>query len=567
MIQFLRYLFVVQYDYRDSTQATRARILLPLSSAIAILAFIFGLYLITVTLFGVDSQASGLFYGPVAAPLLILWTSSALWLTQRGKVQLAALMIALFLTAVSAISILTDGIAPNSLLTLPIVLTYVGLAYRSKGTALTTLAVWIMLPLVAYFQSEGKLAAAEKPFEDLIYDAFVSAQMLTLTAILLWIFAWNLQSALVRINRIASQTRTIADIGQVISRILNLDELLTHSVDLIRDRFALYHVQLFIVDENRSYANLTASTGTIGQALLAQGYRVPLGSRTLVGEAISKGNACYEADLERTAYRRPELLISTRTELVLPLQVGDDVVGVLDIQSLRPNAFSNEDIETLRVVANQLSQAIQNARMFETQQRGLLQNRRLFLESETNLREIERLNRQLTGQSWQQYISERGTDQFGIQIAGQEVQPGPINLTTIMQQAIQRQRLVVSEENGEQVLAVPIQIRGQAIGVIEVRRPNDQSQSDIRNILQAVVERLAFSLENARLFEQARMSAEREQQINQISTRLQGLTSVEDVLTTALQSLGEALSAEQGAIRLIPLDVSVSGNGHKEQTP
>ncbi|HEX3052017.1 MAG TPA: GAF domain-containing protein [Aggregatilineaceae bacterium] len=566
MIQFLRYLFVVQYDYRDSTQATRARILLPLSSVIAILALIFGFYLITATLLGIDSQANALL-GPVTAPLMILWTTGALWLTQRGKVQLAALMIAVLLAAVSTITISTNGMAPSALLTLPIVLTYMGLAYRAKGATITTLAVWIMLPVVAYLQSEGKLAADEKPFDDLIYEALVSAQMLTLTAILLWVFAWNLQSALVRINRIASQTRTIADIGQVISRILNMDELLTHSVDLIRDRFALYHVQIFIVDENRSYANLTASTGTIGQALLAQGYRVPLGSRTLVGEAISKGNACYEADLERTSYRRPELLINTRTELALPLQAGDDVIGVLDIQSLRPNAFSNEDIETLRVVANQLSQAIQNARMFETQQRGLLQNRRLFLESETNLREIERLNRQLTGQSWQQYISERGTDQFGIQIVGQEVQTGPINLTTVMQQAIQRQRLVASEENGEQVLAVPIQIRGQAIGVIEVRRPNDQSQSDIRNILQAVVERLAFSLENARLFEQARMSAEREQQINQISTRLQGLTSVEDVLTTALQSLGEALSAEQGSIRLIPLDVSVSGNGHKEQTP
>lgn len=566
MIQFLRYLFVVQYDYRDSTQATRARILLPLSSVIAILALIFGFYLITATLLGIDSQANALL-GPVTAPLMILWTTGALWLTQRGKVQLAALMIAVLLAAVSTITISTNGMAPSALLTLPIVLTYMGLAYRAKGATITTLAVWVMLPVVAYLQSEGKLAADEKPFDDLIYEALVSAQMLTLTAILLWVFAWNLQSALVRINRIASQTRTIADIGQVISRILNMDELLTHSVDLIRDRFALYHVQIFIVDENRSYANLTASTGTIGQALLAQGYRVPLGSRTLVGEAISKGNACYEADLERTSYRRPELLINTRTELALPLQAGDDVIGVLDIQSLRPNAFSNEDIETLRVVANQLSQAIQNARMFETQQRGLLQNRRLFLESETNLREIERLNRQLTGQSWQQYISERGTDQFGIQIVGQEVQTGPINLTTVMQQAIQRQRLVASEENGEQVLAVPIQIRGQAIGVIEVRRPNDQSQSDIRNILQAVVERLAFSLENARLFEQARMSAEREQQINQISTRLQGLTSVEDVLTTALQSLGEALSAEQGSIRLIPLDVSVSGNGHKEQTP
>jgi GAF domain-containing protein len=127
-----------------------------------------------------------------------------------------------------------------------------------------------------------------------------------------------------------------------------------------------------------------------------------------------------------------------------------------------------------------------------------------------------------------------------------------------MQQAMSRQRMVSQNEDDEQVLAVPISIRGQPVGAIEVRLPPHQSQAEVRTIIQAVAERMAFSLENARLFDQARTAAEREQQLNQITARLQGLTSVEDVLATAISTLGQALGADRGLIRLVPLDAIVS---------
>jgi GAF domain-containing protein len=202
-----------------------------------------------------------------------------------------------------------------------------------------------------------------------------------------------------------------------------------------------------------------------------------------------------------------------------------------------------------------LSQAIQNARLFEGQQQNLLQNRRLFLESETNLREIERLNRQLTGQSWQEYIVERDPAMFGVQITGEDVSPGAAEWTPAMRQAAERRRIVSQQRGDEQTLAVPINIRGEAIGAIEVRLSGQQNQTEVRNIVQAVAERMAVNLENIRLFEQARIAAEREQQINRITARLQGLTSIEDVLSTALDTLGQALGAERGSIRLAAREV------------
>ncbi len=555
MNKLVKRFFSVSHDYHDSPQTVRARVLMPLNSAIAFLALLFGLYIELDALAGFDTPISELQGAPVLALFLIGWAGVVLWLTYKDKVSEAALSVSVLLITAAAFGLIAGGIAPSPILTLPAILIYLGLAYGSRGTIIGAIFAWITLPLTAYLQSKGLLRVDEKPLKDLLYEAVISVHLITLSAVLLWIFAWNLQRALLRANRIATQTRAIAESGQVISQILNMDELLTRTVDLIRDRFAFYHVQIFMLDESKAYADLSASTGKIGQALLAQGFRVQVGSRSPVGEAAS-GTVCLVPDLAVTSYRRPELLSDMRTELAIPLLSGENIIGVLDAHSLRPNAFGPEEVETMRVMANQISQAVQNARLFETQQRGLLQNRRLFLESETNLREIERLNRQLTGQSWQEYILERGAEHFGVQLSGPEMQTGPVEITPMMQQAATRHRVISASEDGQQVLAVPVGIRGQIIGVIEVRLNADQNLNEARQVVQAIAERMAFSLENARLFEQAKLSAEREQQINLISSRLQGLTSVEDVLTMAVSTLGQALGAEEGNIRLLALNAS-----------
>lgn len=556
MIGQLRYLFVVQYDYRDSSQAMRARVVLPLVGTMTILALILGLYLIGAAALGVEPRSGPLTTGLWIAPALIVFSFLTLWLIQRGYASAAIALMGLILGALAATSLYLNGIAPGPLLMIAVLLAYIGLVYGARGIGVITVLIWIILPVFAYLQSEDQLYVETAPSYDLMREALISALALSLTAILLWLFSWNLQRALARTARLATQTRATAATGQAISRILNMDELLTNAVDIIRDRFAFYHVQIFLVDETRSYANLVASTGNIGQALLAQGFGVPVGPRTVTGEAISTGEVRYVRDISKTAYRHPDLLADTRSELAIPLTTADEVTGVLDIQSARPGAFSEEDIEAMRILAHQISQSIQNARLFETQQRSLLQNRRLFLDSETNLREIERLNRQLTGQSWQEFLLERNTEYFGAKLAGEETQASDVNWTPSMRQAVERQRMISHEENGQYILSVPVTIRGQSIGAVEVRLPAGLSnRSEARNIVQAVTERMAFSLENARLFEQTRMAAEREQQINAITARLQGLTNVEDILATAVSTLSQVLNADQGAIRLVGRNV------------
>lgn len=565
----LRYLFAVQHEYHDIAQATRARALLRLSSSIAVLGMLFSVYLIAVMLLGIGTSTNAL-QGGVVFPVFVGLPVLALWLTQKGRIDAAAAVMGLLLWTSVGLSLFGDGLTPPAVLTIPTALTFTGLIYGPRGITGGLLVGTGILILSAYLQSEDRLAAPAAPFKDLLGDALVSGMMLSLVALLLGIFSWNMQSALLRANRIVVQTRATAEVGQYLSQILNLDELLSQAVDLLRDRFAFYHAQIFTVDDNRTYANLVASTGEIGQALLSQGFRVPVGPNTMVGAAISTEQLMHTRDTTTSSFSPIESLAHTRSEVVIPLTVGGRLFGVLDIHSLRPNAFSNEDVETLRVIANQLAQSFQNAQLFEAQQRSLLQNRQLFLDSETNLREIQRLNRQLTGLSWQEYVLARDENQFSVHIVDQELQTDPVEWTPAMHQAIERQRLVSQQTGDDQILAIPISVRGQPIGAIEVHLSGPHNQSEIRSILQAVTERMTFSLENARLFEQAQASAEREQQINRISAQLHGLTSVEDVLTTALSALSESLEADAGAVRLVSLDAgqapapASSGNGHQE---
>jgi GAF domain-containing protein len=563
MVDYFRRLFTVRYAYHDPLQALRARMVLPLSLITAAILMVINV----LSVVNVIAPRSSAIRNYMLVMLPVAWGVAliAAYLTQRGRINSGMALLGALLLAYNLADALLSGSMTTGVI-FPMVVVYFSLSFGTRGTTGAYGYALLVLLAMVVIRSDGRLGTSK--IDDLSSIALFSGVNLTITAIMLWLFAGSLQRTLHQSTRVIAQTRATSTIGQTLSRILNLDELLTEAVDLIRDRFALYHVQIFLADATRSYANLAAGTGDIGEALLAQGFRLPIGSRAVPGQAIATNDLCYVEDISQTAYFHPPLLSTTRSELALPLTIGDEAIGALDVHSTRPQAFSLDDFETLRILANQLGQLIHNARMFEAQQENLLQNRRLLLESETNLREIERLNRQLTGDSWHDYVSERDPALFNIQITGHDMQPGGAEWTPAMRQAAERRRIISQTDGDEQILAVPINIRGEAIGAIEVRLSGQQNQSEVRNVVQTVAELMAVNLENIRLFEQARITVEREQQINQISARLQGLTSMEDVLATALDALGQALDADRGTIRLVTRDIipdEQNGNAADQQ--
>jgi len=169
----------------------------------------------------------------------------------------------------------------------------------------------------------------------------------------------------------ARQLATSAQVSRFATSVLDLDVLLPRLVDLIRDAFGYDHVQVFLMDHQGENAVLRASTGEAGRALLSIGHSLPKGSSSVIGQTVATGQPVIALDTGRSdvVHRPNPYLPNTRSELALPLLVQEQVVGALDVQSNRPNAFDQEDVTVLTALAAQIAVAIENARLFRQSER------------------------------------------------------------------------------------------------------------------------------------------------------------------------------------------------------
>jgi PAS domain S-box-containing protein len=167
-------------------------------------------------------------------------------------------------------------------------------------------------------------------------------------------------------QRRAQQLAAAAEIAKAATSTLNITELLSQSVELIRDRFGFYHASIFIVEPGANVATLRASTGEAGRQLLARKHHLAVGSKSLVGTATATRDQVVVQDVFLDPHHLPNpLLPDTRAEAVIPLLAGDTVIGAMDAQSTQANAFSPDDLAILRTIADQLAVAVQNARLFD----------------------------------------------------------------------------------------------------------------------------------------------------------------------------------------------------------
>lgn len=167
------------------------------------------------------------------------------------------------------------------------------------------------------------------------------------------------------------QLEAAAEVGRAATSILSTDELLTRTVDLIRDRFGYYHVSIFLLDEDHQWAVLQEATGEAGAQLKARGHRLAVGSNSLIGWVTANRRPRIALDVASDeVHFRNELLPDTRSEAALPLRVGERLIGALDVQSRTLNAFNQGDIDVLQVLADQIAIALENGRLFARQERA-----------------------------------------------------------------------------------------------------------------------------------------------------------------------------------------------------
>ncbi len=342
-----------------------------------------------------------------------------------------------------------------------------------------------------------------------------------------------------RTRELESQTKRLrltAQIARDAASVRDLDSLLNRSTALILERFDLYHTAIFLLDQQREYAILTASPTEAGKQMIAENYKLLIGTQDVVARVAASGEPMII--FENTEVRHA-LLPNTLSEIALPLKAEGNLIGVLDVHSDKAQAFTDDDVAIMQILADQLATAIE---------RTLLLDR-----VEQNLSEIEQAYGQFTRESWKTFERNRALGATGYRFDNVRIQPIK-EIPPHSDQAIQTGKTVF-HSNGNKpaeknLVAIPINLRGQTIGVVTVQLKEGYSQTTIAT-LEAAIERLATSLESARLFEEARMRADRELSISRVTSAIGASTEYEQILQTTVREIGNLLSDTEVAIQIL----------------
>jgi GAF domain-containing protein/HAMP domain-containing protein len=338
-------------------------------------------------------------------------------------------------------------------------------------------------------------------------------------------------------QRVAERTRglqTVTEVAHATTSVLDPKDLLDQVVNLVRERFELYYVGLFLLDEDDRWAILRAGTGEAGQQMLAQGHRLAVGGDSMIGQSTAQNEARIALDVgaEAVHFDNP-YLPETRSEMALPLRTRGRAIGALTIQSREQTAFDDADIAVMQILADQVAIAIDNAH--------------LFAEMQVALQEAEALHMHYLGQAWQDYLHERpirGYQQRGDDVV---VLEGP---------AAPGRFVVTREEAGDgangRLLQVPIELRGRSIGILGLERGEDTQPWDDDEValVELVVEQFAQMADNLRLMEETRRRAAREQAIRQVTDRMRRSVEIETILQSAIVELAQAMGAPRAYVRL-----------------
>lgn len=475
--------------------------------------------------------------------VVIIAAAGVLYLAHQAYVRAASLiLVATLWSGLSAVAWAADGIRDIAFLAYCIPILIAGLLVSWQGSAIVTVASILSGWALAYAETADIFSPT---LDEPLNFARDMTGVLALIGILIYLTFTSLQDALQRSRSIAKelgssnreldelraslqqavedqtselkqraiQLEAVSSVAQAIASVQDLDALLPAITRLVSQQFGFYHVGIFLLDEQRQAAVLHAANSQGGLRMLTRQHSLSLDSNSIVGYSMSRGEARIALDVgtDSVFFDNPDLP-NTRSEMAIPLRVAGAVIGALDVQSTETNAFSQDDIRVLTTLANQIAIAIENARLFgET--KGALNEARLMFE-------------RYAQQEWNSFA--------------RRVRPGGFLFDG---------KNVIPLENGSsrresaRTLAIPLKLRGQTIGVLDIRAKNGErhwTQDEVA-MLEAAAERAALALENARLVESAQRRAARERAIGDISAKIGAVSNLESILQTAVEELGRKI--------------------------
>ncbi|MBN2117629.1 MAG: GAF domain-containing protein [Anaerolineales bacterium] len=313
-------------------------------------------------------------------------------------------------------------------------------------------------------------------------------------------------------EQVAERTRQLAatnEVGRVAATSLDPEKLLGKIIPLFHEQFGYYFAAIYLLDPGGRWAELKEATGEAGRVLKQNRHRLEVSGKNMVGAAIRERvpRIAQVASEDKQRFENP-LLPYTRSEVALPLMVGDHVLGALDVQSTREADFGPQVIETMKNMAGQVAITLENARLFQ--------------EAQQIIKEMRAVQQQYLLEGWSGFSKENQNLEY---------------------------RLGDEPDEESKRLEVPISLRDQTLGQI-VLEGKEEWTPDQQSLVDAIATQAAIALENARLVSESRQIALRERMAAEINSKVWSSATIDGVLQTVIKELGRRLDASSATVEL-----------------
>lgn len=378
----------------------------------------------------------------------------------------------------------------------------------------------------------------------------------------------------VRVAERTQDIQTSAEIAAAANQIRDINDLLSLTVNLIRDRFNFYYTQVYLIDESGHWAELRDGTGYVGRKLLGRNHKLPLDGRSLVATAISTQKAVIVQDTKQDPnFLSNELLPDTRSEVTIPLRSKERVIGVLDIQHNIPNTFTEDNIRLFQSMADQLAVTFENVSLYQDTQRRAIEMQTVAevgAEATSNLNiddllvNVSNLTKERFGlyhahiylldASGESLVLAGGAGEAGM-IMAKEGRSIPYNRpnSLVALAARNREGVIVNDvtinpdflpnpllPDTKSEMAIPMVVGNKLVGVLDVQseRANRFDDEDVR-VQSTLASQIAVAVENARAFNQVQFKTNQLRIVSEVSAQV---SSIQDP-TTLLHDVADKISA------------------------
>ncbi|MEA3308802.1 MAG: GAF domain-containing protein [Chloroflexota bacterium] len=306
--------------------------------------------------------------------------------------------------------------------------------------------------------------------------------------------------------------------------VLEPERLLEAVVKLISERFGFYHAGIFLLDDEKEWAWLRAASSAGGRRMLSREHQLEVGAVGIVGHVAETGEPRVVLDVGADAafFDNPDLP-ETRSEMALPLFARGEIIGVLDVQSKRPSAFSDEDVAVLQTLTDQVAVAIENTRLFSRLERSVATERAAYGE--------------WSRRGWKEMFQRTADLGYICDARGAR----PLEVTS-----------PVAEEEGLPLRQIPLTVRGQTVGTLQARKLADAGEwtSEEMALLESLTGQLDMALEGARLYEDSQHRAAQERLVGEVTARMRETLDMDTVLQTAIREIGETLNMTEVEVQM-----------------